>query len=199
MRKTQFGTLAAAGMALAALSCGGPQEPSPGTFDAQPVLVTDRLEYTAVPLGPPGPYRQWEFTLQATLTNPSSRPLYVNRCTPDSAEPTYGVVSVPADAGESAYNVRLGVLRTRPSHRRGTGQDARRPAGAARAERLEQRRRRAHWRAERTRPAGLHRLGLPRVQSVPNRTGERGLERVRHRDASMMAARIRASPACASG
>ena len=105
MRKTQFGTLAAAGMALAALSCGGPQEPSPGTFDAQPVLVTDRLEYTAVPLGPPGPYRQWEFTLQATLTNPSSRPLYVNRCTPDSAEPTYGVASVPADAGESAYNV----------------------------------------------------------------------------------------------
>ena len=66
--------------------------------------MTDQAEYTAVPLGPPGPYREWEFTLVATLTNPSSRTLYVERCEPTSTAPVFAVVSVPETADESAYS-----------------------------------------------------------------------------------------------
>jgi hypothetical protein len=90
-------------VALAMTACGS-TEPEFGVFDAQPVITTEQAAYTAVPIGPPGPYRQWQFTLVATPRNPSSRTLHVAKCLPTSTEPIYSVVTVPKSAEGSTYD-----------------------------------------------------------------------------------------------
>ena len=54
-------------------------------------LHTGRAQYTAHYERGEGNYRQYGFDVVATFDNQSDRTVYLNRCYPDSRNPTYGV------------------------------------------------------------------------------------------------------------
>lgn len=94
---------------IALIGCGndaGP--PESGELDVQPVLVTDRVQYAAVPTGPEGPYRQFSFTLEARFTNESRHPLYLARCTTTDSSPIFGVIPGSPEGPETAYSPNWG-------------------------------------------------------------------------------------------
>jgi hypothetical protein len=90
----------------ALMACESSVAPSDGvTADqaGQVTLRTDRTAYSATPIGGEGPYRTYAFTLMAQFTNGMSRPVYLERCYPDTAYPVYGI-GAGADGPAAAYD-----------------------------------------------------------------------------------------------
>lgn len=97
--------LVGSGAVLTLLGCqASPTAPSPvGASTGQVALSTDRASYLAVSDGSDGPYRTYMVTVVSRFTNGLTRPVYLERCYPDTPFPIYGVV--PAEGViEAAYN-----------------------------------------------------------------------------------------------
>jgi hypothetical protein len=90
----------------AVVACGAPVATS-GDVTAdrsgEVTLRTDRAAYSATPIGGEGPYRTYAATLVAQVTNGMSRPVYLQRCYPETPYPIYGIVSAE-EGREAAYN-----------------------------------------------------------------------------------------------
>ena len=95
------------GFIVAALvGCGSSLAPSDRETDAQSgqlTLRTDRLTYSAQLVGGEGSYRTYGFTLVAQFTNGTSRPVYLERCFPDTTYPVYEIGS-GANGPAAAYD-----------------------------------------------------------------------------------------------
>ena len=96
-----------AGLLFASLvACGAPVDSSDELTagqSSQLTLQTDRAAYSASLSGGEGPYRTYAVTVVARLTNRTSRPVYLQRCYPDTPYPIYAIVSAE-EGREPAYN-----------------------------------------------------------------------------------------------
>ena len=87
---------------------GGCSSPPDAFRDTSSPVLTDKTLYIARPefadcTGPGCPHA---FTVEASYTNRTDRPLYLARCYPDSEAPIYGVRLVALGGeDESAYNL----------------------------------------------------------------------------------------------
>jgi hypothetical protein len=90
----------------AVVACGVPEATSGDVTADQAgevTLRTDRAAYSATLIGGEGPYRTYAATVVARFTNGMSRPVYLQRCYPETPYPIYGIVSA-AEGREAAYN-----------------------------------------------------------------------------------------------
>lgn len=69
--------------------------------DGSVAIQTDQSSYRATYINGEGAYRQYGFELVAKYTNHTKKTVYLDRCSPDSDTPMYGVRGV---GFESAYN-----------------------------------------------------------------------------------------------
>jgi hypothetical protein len=92
-------------LAMLVPACGAPLA-TPAESSADRVgdltLLTDRSAYKAVATEREGPVRAYRFTLVARFTNHTDRPVYLERCYPDTPYPIHGIVPAEGDA-EVAY------------------------------------------------------------------------------------------------
>lgn len=87
-------------------ACGAPVATSDELTagqSSQLTLQTDRAAYSAGFIGGEGPYRRYTVTVVARFTNKTSRPVYLERCYPDTPYPIYGIVSTE-EGREAAYS-----------------------------------------------------------------------------------------------
>jgi hypothetical protein len=93
-------------LVAAVVGCGSSVAPSDRVTDdqsGQVTLRTDRAAYSASPVEGEGPHRTYAFTLVAQFINGTSRPVYLERCFPDTPYPVYGIGS-GAGGPAAAYN-----------------------------------------------------------------------------------------------
>lgn len=83
------------------VACGTPVDSD--ELISQVTLQTDRAAYSASSIGGEGTYRTYTVTVVAQFTNGLLRPVYLERCYPDTPYPIYGIVSAE-EGREAAYN-----------------------------------------------------------------------------------------------
>ena len=92
---------------------GGCSSPPNEVRDTSSPVITDKTLYIARPAVADCTETgcSYTFTVKASYTNHTDRPLYLARCYPDSPTPIYGVrLIAPRGEGEAAYNLAWGCV-----------------------------------------------------------------------------------------